>query len=61
MIIRINVFIEGSPGGREGYGQMQFNEQATIDDASFATVSKVFTRCHELLAVIKEEHEREPR
>jgi hypothetical protein len=56
MIIRINVSIEGTPNGREGYGNMQFNESTTINDSSFETVSKVFTKCHELLAVITNDH-----
>ncbi len=59
MIVRIDVRIESDPNDQQrgmGWGQMNFSEQASLNDSSFETVSKVFTRCHELLSALKEEH-----
>jgi hypothetical protein len=58
MRISVNVRIDQQPGGSFGYGNIGFEESAELVDAGFETVSKVFTRIHELLNVLKSEHER---
>lgn len=60
MRIHVDVRIETTPEDSRmsgvGYGNLAFSESAHFEDAGFETVSKIFTRCHELLATIKDEH-----
>lgn len=57
MRISINVSIDAEPGDpAQSYGHMQFSEQTEIPRSDFAVVSAVFTRCHELLKAIEQEH-----
>lgn len=60
MRIYINVRIENEPGDAPGagygMGSMTFGEDASFIGAGFETVSRVFTRCHELLAALKTDH-----
>lgn len=59
MKVRIHIMIDAHPG--EGYGSMQFSEEAEFQKADFATCSKVFTRAHDLLATLKNEMEPAPK
>ena len=54
--VRIETTPEDSPHSVTGYGNLAFSESAHFENAGFETVSKIFTRCHELLATIKAEH-----
>ena len=59
MIVRINVTIEAEPkDASHGYGQMNFNESASLNDTSFDTISRVFTRAHELIDDLKKENKK---
>lgn len=55
MKVRINIMIDAHPG--QGYGSMQFSEEAEFQRADFEICSKVFTRAHDLLAALKSEIE----
>lgn len=60
MKISINVRIETTPGDAPGVGWGQyitFQEDVNLNEAGFETVSKVFTRCHDLLETLRSEHE----
>lgn len=59
MIIRIDVHIDTEPtdGPSGSYGNLNFSESKQFSGAGFETVSKIFTRCHELLQVLKHEHD----
>jgi len=55
----VNVRIEAEPADAQfgsNYGSMQFSEEASLTGAGFEAVSKVFTRMHDLLTVVKAEH-----
>ena len=54
--VRIETTPEDSQLGGIGYGNLAFSESAHFDNAGFETVSKIFTRCHELLETVKAEH-----
>jgi hypothetical protein len=59
VIIEINVRITNEPGDSSQYwgtGGINFSESAQLSGTGFETVSKVFTQCHDLLAVLKAEH-----
>jgi len=59
MKITVNVRIDQEPSDSPytgGYGNVQFAEDASLANANFETVSKVFTRVHELLDTLKSEH-----
>jgi len=58
MILRIEVHIDAEPtdASRSSYGSLNFSEAAQFTGGDFALVSKVFTRCHELLEALKQEH-----
>lgn len=60
MIVRVTVQIENEPNDHYGYasGSINFAESAKFDGAGFETVSKIFTRCHELLETMKAEHQK---
>jgi hypothetical protein len=59
MIVRVDVRIDAEPSDNPSgsYGALNFSEQMQFSGAGFGTVSKIFTRCHELLAVMKQEHD----
>lgn len=58
MQIRIMVMINPDPREQSAgsYGNLQFQEEATFQGAGFETISKIFTKCHELLETLKIEH-----
>lgn len=58
MIVSVDVRIQNEPGDSQfgNYGSLSFSEAAQFSGAGFETVSKVFTRCHELLDALKQEH-----
>jgi hypothetical protein len=58
VIVRIDVRIEAEQSdGPNSYGSgLNFSESAQLTTAGFETASRVFTRCHELLATLKHEH-----
>ena len=59
MIVNVNINIQNEPGDSQYYGgsgSLQFAESTQFSGAGFETVSKIFTRCHDLLAVLKQEH-----
>jgi len=60
MIVRISVHITAEPkdSAHGNYGSMNFDEEATLPSGNFDLVSKVFTRCHDLLDVLRREHPR---
>ena len=57
MKITIQVYLDGEfvPGATNS-GRMEFREDATLENAGFETVSKVFARAHELLDALKREN-----
>lgn len=59
MIITISVRIDTDPSdNNQGmFGGLNFSENSQFSGAGFTTVSRVFTRCHELLATLKQEHD----
>jgi len=58
MRITIDVRLDTEPGDNQQhmYGTMNFSENAQLTNAGFETASKVFSRCHDLLAALKIEH-----
>lgn len=60
MRVYVNVRVEPDPmeHQRGSFGQLSFSEDTQFNDAGFGTVARIFTRCHELLATIREEHDR---
>ena len=64
MRVQIDVRIDSTDNpGSGGYGNVAFSEIVNLANSDFETVSKVFTRCHELLEVLKAQHaaKQEPR
>lgn len=62
--INVRVRIDNEPGDSSmGYmgGSMTFSEDAQINGAGFETTSEVFTKCHELLTVLKQKNSPEGR
>jgi len=53
--ISVRIDNEGDHSGC-GFGQIQFNEDATLTGAGFETVNKVFQAAHTLLETVREEH-----
>ena len=60
MRVTISVRIDSESGDNQlqpySGGSMNFTQDASFSGAGFSTVSKVFTRCHDLLEVLKIEH-----
>ena len=57
MRVQIDVRIDtNDQPGSGGYGNVAFSETVGLSNADFETVSKVFTRCHELLEVLRAQH-----
>jgi len=58
MIVRISVNISAGPEDYQmgSTGNMNFSEEAALNGSHFETVSKVFTKIHDLIAVLKAEH-----
>lgn len=62
MRITVNVRIDAEPNDNQqgiyggGINFFNFSEDASLVGNGFETVSKVFNRCHELLATLKLEH-----
>jgi hypothetical protein len=58
MIIRISVHITAEPqdSAHGSYGSMNFDEEAHMQQGNFDLVSKVFTRCHDLLETLRAEY-----
>ncbi len=54
--VSVRIDQEASDQAVGGYGSMNFNEEASLSNAGFDSVSKVFVRLHELLQTLKNEH-----
>ncbi len=58
MIIRVRVEVQAEPndGMHGSYGNLSFNEEATLTGADFPTIANVFKDMHALLDHVKLQH-----
>jgi hypothetical protein len=58
MIVRVRVEVQAEPQDQQkgSYGNLSFNEEATLTGANFPAISKVFSDMHNLLEDVKAQH-----
>jgi hypothetical protein len=58
MIVRVRVDVQAEPsdGMTGSYGNISFNEEASITGADFPTIAHVFSDTHALLETVKLSH-----
>ncbi len=63
MIVQIYIRVDAEPqdAANGSYGGLNFSEQQQFSGAGFETVSKIFTRAHELLSALKVDHDMQQR